>query len=164
MKTLITAERLKELYIYDPDTGDFTQKVDTKTCKSGEVRRRVNSWGYLYLSIDGRPYLNHRLAILYMTGSHPADLVDHIDQDKLNNRYINLRQATKSQNNRNKQLVATNKSGVAGVHQRANGKWKAEAFLKGKTVSIGTYSTLQEAADARAAYVREHYEGFGVIT
>lgn len=158
----LTAERLKELYSYDPATGDFTQLRNTRTCQAGEVRTRINSWGYKYLSIDGRPYLCHRLAVLYVTGKHPEHLVDHRDQDKLNNIYTNLRQATRSQNNMNKNPITTNKSGVTGVHQRANGRWKAEASRKGKVVCIGTYATLEEAAEARAAYVKEHYGDFAV--
>ena len=93
-----------------------------------------------------------------MTGSYPEKrTVDHRNQIKHDNRWDNLREATHSENMRNRLPPTHNKSGVAGVHQRANGRWKAEYTVKGKTYCIGTYDTLAQATTARANAIKKHY-------
>ena len=79
---MITPERIRELFAYDPSTGLFTYaQMRRGMHKSylGKVACRLNSEGYVFLQIDGRQYLGHRLAWLYFYGSHPAYEIDHIE-------------------------------------------------------------------------------------
>lgn len=120
----ITATRLRELLHYDPETGLFTWKVARQGTRAGAFAGALNH-GYLRITIDWRHYPAHRLAWLYMTGEWPADLIDHINLVSDDNRFVNLRQATRAQNMHNSARPRTNTSGVKGVSRYA-GRWKAQ--------------------------------------
>lgn len=77
--------------------------------------------------------------------------VDHIDGDGLNNRRANLRQASHSQNQRNRGLGRKNTSGYKGVSwHTSSGKWWARIWAGGKRETIGSFATPEAA---HAAYV-----------
>lgn len=99
---MITQERLKELYNYDTKTGIFTRRIDTHKGrhKAGTVVGTPHNAGYLVLRIDGKLYLLHRLAFLYVHGYMPIEL-DHKDRCRTNNSIDNLREVDRSKNNCN---------------------------------------------------------------
>ena len=150
---MITQARLKELLHYDPLTGIFTNKVRRGTKgRVGGNPGTMNNSGYLAATIDGWPYLIHRLAYLYMEGSFPADQIDHIDRNKLNNIWENLRPATATINGRNRPMNENNTSGFNGVHWLVRDrKWRAQTKVNYKTVYLGTFCTRREAIKARKA-------------
>lgn len=81
-----------------------------------------------------------------------AEIVDHIDGDSLNNRRANLRIATYAQNNCNRKINKNNASGFKGVSWHRNtGKWRAVIKIGGNQISLGLYSTPE---DAHAAYCK----------
>jgi hypothetical protein len=140
---MLTQERLKQLLHYDPDTGVFTGNLTNR--KVGSVSDR----GYLRLNLQNRLYMAHRIAWLYMTGDFPEREIDHIDGDKLNNRWVNLRPATRKQNMENTSLFSTSTSGYRGVTwYKRNNKWGATAFHNGKRHFAGLFDTAEEAAVA----------------
>lgn len=98
---MITQEQLKELLDYDPDTGIFTWKVDRIAIGAGRKAGWLSPRGYIYITINSRRYLAHRLVWLYAHGFLPSEL-DHINRDASDNRLCNLRVVTGSQNNRNR--------------------------------------------------------------
>jgi hypothetical protein len=130
----LTQEKLKTLLTYNPDTGVFTRNVLPRNgCKKvGNIRKD----GYVVLSINRKRYLAHRLAFLYMTGSFPEE-IDHIDGNPNNNRWVNLRVCTRSQNNMNK--------GVAGVYFHRSGKWLAQITNQGVHYYLGLYVNRNDA-------------------
>ncbi|HXP66428.1 MAG TPA: HNH endonuclease [Steroidobacteraceae bacterium] len=158
----ITQERLKELLSYDPLTGVFLWLVDRGGKKAGDVagcRKRK----YTVISVDDQIYRAHHLAWLYMTGEWPSSFLDHRDLDKHNNIWTNLRLATKSQNQANVGLIASNKSGLKGVSRyragEAYGKpWQASIGVNGKSKHLGHFPTKEEA---HAAYVTAAENIFG---
>lgn len=91
-KPELTAERLRELFRYDPSTGEFTRRVGT-----------TNPDGCVMVSVDGRQYRANRLAVLYMTGAWPSpdQVVDHINRVRTDDRWDNLRVCTPAENNSN---------------------------------------------------------------
>jgi hypothetical protein len=108
--TDLTAEILHKLFSYDVDTGIFIRIADLG------IRARIGSragWitgdGYYSMSIKCRKYRAHRVAWLYMTGKWPPHQIDHINGDRLDNRWGNLRLATNSQNQWNSKPVRANK-------------------------------------------------------
>lgn len=143
---MITQERLKQLLHYDPDTGVFV---------SNFKRRQVGSLtekNYVRLNLDKRLYMAHRMAWLYMTGEFPKREIDHIDGDRSNNKWVNLRLATRKQNMENIGLFCTNTSGYRGViWYRRNNKWGATVFHNGKRHFGGLFDSREQAATAARA-------------
>ena len=74
--------------------------------------------------------------------------IDHIDCDKQNNAWSNLRLATVSQNQANRGLTKANKSGLKGVGLRANGTYTATIYYRKVRYNLGTFCTSQEASAA----------------
>lgn len=152
----ITKARLDELLTYDPASGDFTWKVNRGTAKAGSVIRRKNRHGYLVTVIDGKSLMLHRLAFICMGQPEPPDCVDHINGERSDNRWSNLRLATYTQNNRNQRLHSTNSSGIPGVMWDQRKRWRAFAYLDGWYLALGRYHTLLDAAAARKSFESRH--------
>ncbi|MCO5129788.1 MAG: HNH endonuclease [Xanthobacteraceae bacterium] len=144
--TQVEVERLRDLLRYDPDSGEFTWCVARGNLRAGCEAGTKNTRGYIVIKVDRRSYGAHRLAWLYMTGSMPPDEIDHIDMDRSNNRWSNLRAATTSQNQANRKKLSNNASGIKGVswHKRVQ-KWQVRAMKNGRHYSLGYTSSLAEA-------------------
>ena len=107
----------------------------------------------------------HKL-MLHRAILDPGDSLhcDHIDGDGLNNRRSNLRVATRAQNNINRRIRSTNRSGIKGVSlDRRSGKWVAQIGLNGKNFRLGKFDTKEEAADAYAKASAEMHKEFGCL-
>jgi hypothetical protein len=143
MKTL-TAERLRELLSYDQATGDLTRLVGRSgpKARAGDIAGRLDDSGYIRIYVDGVKYPAHRLIVLWMTGEFPPQEVDHINGDRADNRWSNLRLATRSENMRNKGTYKTNTSGLRGVSfYKRTGKWKAQIQHEGKKIGLGYFAS-----------------------
>ena len=150
----LTQERLKSLLSYNPETGEFTWLVSRGNRQAGESTGcpRSNGRGkvYVVIQIDGRLYLAHRLAWLYSYGAWPENQIDHIDQDSLNNRLINLRDVTNAENNKNRKRQNKNRSGVTGVlFINDRQKWRARIAVNGKFIHLGYFEVKDDAIVAR---------------
>jgi hypothetical protein len=164
MKNELTYSRLREVLHYDPATGIFTWLVATsRRIKPGYIAGRVDSKGYAAIKIDHQTYRSHRLAFLYQTGSWPIAEIDHINGERANNAWCNLRQATRTQNVHNTCVRSDNKVGLKGVtlhgpKTRYKAKYRAIITVAGKQRHIGSFMTPEEA---HAAYVAAATELFG---
>lgn len=151
MKEKLTQDRLKELLSYDPETGIFTWKVDrTGKAKKGSRAGNLNKTnGYWIICVDNKRRLAHRLAILYIDGYLPENSLDHIDRNKINNRYNNLREVSQTCNSRNCNIAKNNKSGITGVswHKKKN-KWQSQINIP-KPINIGVFDSFIDAVKAR---------------
>jgi hypothetical protein len=150
---------------YDPESGNFFwikanyKRPDLVGKLAGTPCTGVNL--YVKIQLKSRQYQAHRLAWLYMTGEFPKDMLDHIDGDKSNNRYANLRQATCSQNMMNVKKSILNTSGVKGVvWDSTRGKWRAYYNLNKKVKTIGRFKKMEDAVKARRDCVKKHYGEF----
>lgn len=114
---MITQERLKELFVYDEETGDMVRKT------SGKAAGCLNPLGYISIRVDGILYQAHRLVFLYLNGAFPRRETDHINGIRSDNRICNLREASRSQNAMNTSLNCNNKSGIKGISKSRNG-WR----------------------------------------
>lgn len=149
---MLTAPRLRSLVSYDPEAGIFTRLINTKNARAGtKTHGSVRPDGYLALSVDGRQYLCHRLAWLYVYGDWPAAHTDHIDGDRANNRIVNLRAASAAENGRNRtRKQKRNSSGIRGVYWFASrNKWVAQIGVDRKVFNLGYFATKEAAAAAR---------------
>ena len=147
---MITQARLKQLLDYNPDSGIFTRKVSVGNCNAGDIISRTDGSGYIVVEIDYIEYKAHRLAVLYMTGKHPENQVDHIKHIRTDNRWCNLREATNQENQRNATLSKNNNSGIVGVnYDRRRNKWQASIGVNYKKVNIGRFKYFLQAVAAR---------------
>lgn len=159
-KAELTAEHLRMLVCYDPETGLFTRIK--KTCnrvKIGKQGGSPNSNGYLQMSIENRLYLISNLAVLYMTGVWPQGVVDHKNTVKTDNRWDNLRDVTPAINSQNLRTpTSKNKSGFLGVSP-SHGKWAATIGINKKKVHLGLFATPELASAAYVAAKRVMHPG-----
>lgn len=113
--------------------------------------------------VDRQFYKAHRLAFLYMEGSFPRSDVDHINREPSDNRWANLRRATRSENNRNTRLYRNNTSGMRGVSwDKSKQKWVANGRLHGVLKKLGSFTDKEEAGRVAAAWRAEHHGDFAV--
>ncbi len=147
----LTVERLKELYSYCPATGLFTQVDSNGKNNMGRVPMS-NGGRYLRLTIDGVSHSQHRLAVLYMDGSMPERglHIDHINSDKLDNRWSNLRVVTAQVNQQNqpnaKCYVIVDRPSPYRVSKTFNGKTHNKAF-KTEDEAVAYVSELKQKYD-----------------
>jgi hypothetical protein len=163
-RKIISIQRLKELMDYDPEAGRFTrigaarpQSAHYAGKPIGHLKHgsHANGGGYRLISVEGRRYRAHHLAWFYMTGEWPQTDIDHINGDRDDNRWCNLRSATRSQNIANMKTPSNNTSGIKGVSWSASHrKWRAQIGI-GKcangyyyTKFLGRFDTKEEAAEA----------------
>lgn len=134
------AGRIEDQLSYDPITGIFTWKINKRKVKAGDRAGCVDSGRYRYIKINYQKIAEHRLAVYLMTGEWPIDEVDHINHDGLDNRWCNLRECTKAQNQVNRRPRC--KAGHIGVFE-IRGKYRATGY---KSKYLGQYETPEEAA------------------
>jgi hypothetical protein len=152
---MITAERLRSLLSYNPETGIFTWRVRRGRILAGTVTGGIGSHGYVEIRVDYRLYLAHRLAWLYMTGEWPKETIDHRDLDRTNNRWRNLREATFGQNNTNRR--ARGAQGLKGVTKNRRA-YVAQIQVAGRNRYLGSFATPEAAHAAYVAASSAHGE------
>jgi hypothetical protein len=146
IKSNITIEHLRESLSYDPQTGVFIwRKHNWRPDLVGKVAGSVHSAGYISIAIHNIKRLAHRLAWFYVTGEMPINHIDHINGDKTDNRFSNLRQVTRFGNLQNiRTATKANKIGLLGVsaHQ---GKWRTQIMANGQRIRVSGFNTPEEA-------------------
>jgi hypothetical protein len=147
---MITQERLKELFSYDPATGHFVNLVDCGARRAGRIAGSKHNAGYIKLFVDGESHLAHRMAYLYMTGELPVEHMDHINHIRDDNRWENLQMVGRRKNNLNKRAQSRSRSGIPGVAwKERDRRWYANAYEGGRYVYLGAFTDLLNAACAR---------------
>lgn len=161
----LTQSYLKTILHYDPDTGCFTwlprpsgsfkryrQFLTWNLRFSGKEAGSVDALGYVRLGINGRRHKAHRLAFVYMAGAFPDTEIDHINGDKRDNRFANLRAVSRSVNQKNAAIRKDNISGCTGVSWgKLTCKWVVRITSAGRTYKLGEYADLGDAVEARKA-------------
>lgn len=155
---MITVERVRELLIYDSETGVFRWKVASTRVKIGDVAGSDGD-GYRVIRIDQRNYKAHRLAWLYVHGEWPAKDIDHINGVRSDNRIANLRDVSRSVNIQNlRRARSDNSSGLLGV-SRNRGRWRAVINLEGKRHHLGYFASADLAHEVYLEAKLKIHEG-----
>lgn len=163
VERMLTQERLRHCLEYNSETGAFIWlHPNSDRVRLGSPAGTIQR--YLQIRLDGRRFLAHRLAWLYMTGGWPPKQIDHINGNKLDNRWNNLRLADPSQNNANCPARARNTSGFKGVtwHKR-NRRWQAQIRVRGKPIYLGQFDKIEDAAQAYSRAAEDHFGEFSRI-
>ena len=136
--------------------GELRYRYSFNKCEKGRVVGTLCHRGYRRFSVLNRKFLVHRVVWFLHHGDWPSN-IDHIDQDKNNNRIENLRPCTMSENKRN---VSYNED--AGVRELKNDKWEAYAHVGGEYKYLGVHCSKPEAKAFRDNYLSSVFGDFHV--
>jgi mRNA-degrading endonuclease RelE of RelBE toxin-antitoxin system len=155
--TSVTAEWLRENFSYEKFSGRFTRLWPVIGYRggvmypAGTLTGCLHKDGYRYMAISKRLFLEHRLAWLYVTGEWPACQVDHVDGNRSNNAWYNLRASTVQQNRMNSLGQKSRTNPYPGVYRthKGNGRFAAQIKKDGEVMYIGVFDTAEDAYVAR---------------
>ena len=148
---MLTIEFLKSALDYSQNTGVFRWKdAGRRNDLNGKVAGTPDGRGYLLIKIGQKYYKAHRLAWFYVTGEWPAGDIDHINRERADNRFLNLRPASRAENLWNTPAKRNNTSGFKGV-DRSCGKWRARIRHGGRRIDLGLFAC---PTAAHVSYVR----------
>ena len=154
-------DRLNELLTYDPYTGELRWKVDRAQKKAGDIAGTKRPDGRRSVQIDGKLLLGYRIAWAMHYNEQPPKYIDHINTNPGDDRIINLRAATQSENMRNRRVKSGTSSGTKGVsYDKERGKWKAQIKLPNGAYKQERYDTKEQAERAYRRAVEEHHGDF----
>jgi HNH endonuclease len=145
-------EQINDLLSYDPKTGLLTWKQSRGRVKAGAVAGSLRTDGYINVRVMGKNYLAQRLIWFIVTGLWPPDLVYHENTIKNDNRWDNLRLATRTQNAANR----ASKNEYRGVRPYGN-RFQAYISINNAAKHLGYFDTPEEAHEAYCiAAVEQH--------
>lgn len=147
-----TKSKISELFFYK--NGELFWKKSRGGILCGSRAGYKNGNGYRYIRINGKMYLEHRIVFL-MHNDYLPEFIDHINTNREDNRIENLRECTRTENNRNSS--GWGKTGVKGVHwNKKNKKYTAQITVDRKVITVGNFKNLCDAelaiTDARNKY------------
>jgi hypothetical protein len=127
---------------------------------AGKIAGSVANHGYVMIRLDGKDYLAHRVIFAIVNNRWPADMLDHVNGDILDNSIENLRECTRSQNSMNSMRAhgASKCKGVAWSAQ--HGKWRAYITKDKKRKHLGLYDNERDAAQAYDAAALNEFGQF----
>lgn len=146
-----TADDVRSLLDYSPESGEFKWKSSGGGRRASGLAGSKSKDGYISIFINYKAYKAHRLAWLHCFGEWPRGPIDHINGNPGDNRISNLREATSMTNAQNRVRPSKNNAaGNLGIYAQG-GKWRASITCSGKSLSLGSFATEE---DAQSAYLR----------
>lgn len=146
IRPLPPVEVLRARFSYDEITGELHWRSGWKTGRRAGGR---NSTGYRMVFVQDQQYFEHRVIWKLQTGREP-EFIDHIDGNRSNNAWSNLRSGSRGENMRNMRLNAASQTGVHGV-RLWRGSWIARITYERRHIHLGSFYTKEEAVAARRA-------------
>ena len=159
MSIELDQQTLKDMLTYDPGTGVFTWNIKAGNRSKGSFAGTKMSEGYLCVGVRKTRYYLHRLAWLYVYGTMPDGLIDHINGIRTDNRIENLRDVSVTDNVQNIRVAKKDsKSGVLGVSwAKKSKKWRASIRINGVCKSLGHFDDIEDAKNAYVDAKRLHH-------
>ena len=165
----LSVEALRDIFVYHPDTGVVTwrfgipsrKKSETWTPNTAGEKVHINRSGrYARIWFNKQGYYVHRIAFAYMVGHWPL-MVDHVNQDKQDNRWSNLRECTTVENSHNRR---SGKYGACGIRKctKPNTKnpYRVCIVVNGNEINLGRFPTADLATAARRDAEKKYFGEF----
>lgn len=152
-------DQVRSILTYDPGTGLFRWRQKVGCAAAGAVAGTIKPNGYRCIKSDKRNYYAHRLAWFYVHGLWPTAEIDHINCNQDDNRIVNLRGATGSQNQGNRRPQKGGQTKGITYHRRDK-RWQAQIGVRGHHKYLGLFRTKAEAAAAYERAAKEHFGAF----
>ena len=155
-KHTMTAEEARQFFSYNSETGDLVWRVSPNNrVPVGHVVRAKDGGGYYHVKFRGVVYKVHRVAWLITTGSWPVHFIDHINRNRADNRIANLREATPTENQFNKD------SPYRGVsYRKSRNAYIARITVGGVRRYLGYFKNMSDAERAYRQAARAYYPEF----
>ena len=121
----LTQEQLKDKFDYDPITGVLSFTTNFCNCRNpwkGKRAGYVVKDSYRVVGISSSQFYEHRLIWKWHYGEEPPHMINHINQNGLDNRIENLEASTNSENQRNAKLRSDNTLGEANIYNNKKKK------------------------------------------
>ena len=150
-------EYVRRIFDYDKATGILSRRVRIGGASRAGLRLgHYSRKRYLRTCYKGHCIQLHRLVWFYQNGEWPKNQIDHINGVKDDNRWMNLRLASNSQNKMNSDVRADSATQVKGVtidrrSIRPARPFRAHICVDGKRTWLGYFSSIEEAKAARLA-------------
>jgi hypothetical protein len=149
---ILTHEEYAEIIVNSPTYGEFRAKIDLEDvdrCKNHKWNvnkyKRLN-YERFYIVSGSNGLMLHR----FLMNAEKGKVVDHIDNDSMNNRKSNLRVCLHKENSRNSKDRVNNSSGHKGVSwYKKNNKWMAYIMVDKKHKTLGYFHDINDAINAR---------------
>lgn len=140
----------------------FTWNTTRGRVVAGTVAGELYNKSYWRVRYNGKGYLAHRLVWLHETGTWPTGQIDHINGNRADNRFTNLREVTHLQNSQNRLAQKNSITGVKGVSPRSSGRFRASISVDGTKINLGAYDTVADAAHAYLTAAQQHHDPVAV--
>lgn len=151
-QTDLTLDQVNKVLTYDPISGIllWNAGICIKGVRPSSRAGHIKKTGYRGIRLFGKLYLEHRLIWFIQTGAFPTGEIDHINQDRSDNSWANLREVTRSENSRNRSRNPDSKLGEHGIwfNSRTN-KYVAEITVDGKKVYQKSFADIDQAISER---------------
>jgi hypothetical protein len=148
----LSAESVRSALDYNTETGvfvwkyRFNYKLNWNRRCAGKTAGHLDRLGYIVIGFEGRLRQAHRIAWLYVTGRWPEFQIDHVNLIRHDNRFVNLREATPSENMANTKAHKDGLSGFKGVTWcKDKCRWQTQIMVEGVTYRLGRFDTAEEA-------------------
>lgn len=160
-KPLPDRDIISECFHYDVDSGLLYWKRRPwirSRVRLGDIAGTLHRSGYYQTSINGEVFMVHRLIWKMQTGVDPVE-IDHVNRVCSDNRWVNLREATSSQQKVNRETPNCHR----GVHYIASkGLYGSQIKMEGRHEWLGLFKTPEEACAAyrfRASELHGAFQG-----
>lgn len=158
---------LLDRFEYLPGSGDLVHKYlpthyfdSERACNifnakfAGEYAGNIEARGYRSITIAGQKFKAHRIVWKWVTGEEPEKFIDHVNGNRADNRFENLKEGISTQQNAcNQKLYRSNTSGVPGVtFNKQQSKWFARGSYNSNRIFLGVFNTFEEAKRVRESW------------
>lgn len=148
----LTQEHVRELFNYNQETGVLTRKASSNNqmIRVGDEVGCLRTDGYREVKINGKSCKVHRIIFLWMTGEFPEVDIDHENRVRHDNKWKNLRSATRAENCQNQGVYKNNTSGHLGLSWNVRSeKWRVRLMVEGKSMHLGYFANKDDAIFCR---------------